>query len=117
MFVSSLSFKQPLSSAATSQWNSYFRDKEVLSQIVKDVRRLHPDMSFFQQKVLKKFNSNGNNCDVIGRTVASNATSIEIVKNTFGAIKAKQGRSRSFNEYDHCDESSEPLSVDEEYNW
>ncbi|XP_074600098.1 TBC1 domain family member 13 [Brevipalpus obovatus] len=107
----------PLSSAATSQWNSYFRDKEVLSQIVKDVRRLHPDMSFFQQKVLKKFNSNGNNCDVIGRTVASNATSIEIVQNTFGAIKAKQGRSRSFNEYDHCDETSEPLSVDEEYNW
>jgi len=73
-------------------------------------------MSFFQQKVPKRFHSGGNNCDVIGRTVTSNATSIEIVKNTFGAIKAKQERSRSFQEYDD-NETNEPLSIDEEYNW
>ena len=32
-----------------SQWQSFFKDNEVLLQIDKDVRRLCPDISFFSQ--------------------------------------------------------------------
>lgn len=31
-----------------SEWNSYFKDNVVLLQINKDVRRLCPDIAFFQ---------------------------------------------------------------------
>ncbi|KAI4471695.1 tbc1 domain family member gtpase-activating protein [Holotrichia oblita] len=39
----------PLSINPDSQWQTYFKDNEVLLQIDKDVRRLCPDISFFQQ--------------------------------------------------------------------
>ncbi|XP_075434737.1 TBC1 domain family member 13 isoform X2 [Ascaphus truei] len=39
----------PLNPNPESQWNTYFKDNEVLLQIDKDVRRLYPDMSFFQR--------------------------------------------------------------------
>uniref|UniRef100_A0A3B4F0A5 TBC1 domain family member 13 n=1 Tax=Pundamilia nyererei TaxID=303518 RepID=A0A3B4F0A5_9CICH len=32
-----------------SRWNTYFKDNEILLQIDKDVRRLYPDMAFFQR--------------------------------------------------------------------
>ncbi|EPY83303.1 TBC1 domain family member 13 [Camelus ferus] len=40
---------QPLNPNPDSRWNTYFRDNEVLLQIDKDVRRLCPDISFFQR--------------------------------------------------------------------
>lgn len=39
----------PLSERPGGAWNTYFKDNEVLLQIDKDVRRLCPDISFFQQ--------------------------------------------------------------------
>ncbi|CAG9767946.1 unnamed protein product [Ceutorhynchus assimilis] len=39
----------PLSINPDSTWSTYFKDNEVLLQIDKDVRRLCPDISFFQQ--------------------------------------------------------------------
>ncbi|XP_043090251.1 TBC1 domain family member 13 isoform X1 [Puntigrus tetrazona] len=39
----------PLNPNPDSQWNTYFKDNEVLLQIDKDVRRLYPDMAFFQR--------------------------------------------------------------------
>ncbi|XP_026461661.1 TBC1 domain family member 13 [Ctenocephalides felis] len=39
----------PLNANPESAWGAYFRDNEVLLQIDKDVRRLCPDISFFQQ--------------------------------------------------------------------
>ncbi|XP_048200183.1 TBC1 domain family member 13 isoform X2 [Perognathus longimembris pacificus] len=39
----------PLNPNPDSRWNTYFKDNEVLLQIDKDVRRLCPDMSFFQR--------------------------------------------------------------------
>ncbi|XP_032088860.1 TBC1 domain family member 13-like [Thamnophis elegans] len=39
----------PLNPNPNSQWNTYFKDNEVLLQIDKDVRRLYPDMAFFQR--------------------------------------------------------------------
>lgn len=47
----------PLNPAPTSQWNVYFKDNEILNQIFKDVRRLYPDISFFQQKIPKIWSS------------------------------------------------------------
>ncbi|XP_046386543.1 TBC1 domain family member 13 isoform X2 [Ischnura elegans] len=39
----------PLNLNPDSQWQTFFKDNEVLLQIDKDVRRLCPDISFFQQ--------------------------------------------------------------------
>ncbi|KRG05801.1 TBC1 domain family member 13 isoform X2 [Drosophila mojavensis] len=39
----------PLSEGPESAWNTFFNDNEFLLQIDKDVRRLCPDISFFQQ--------------------------------------------------------------------
>ncbi|KAH0955330.1 hypothetical protein HN011_003928 [Eciton burchellii] len=39
----------PLNLNPDSKWQTYFKDNEVLLQIDKDVRRLCPDISFFQQ--------------------------------------------------------------------
>ncbi|KOB77969.1 TBC1 domain family member 13, partial [Operophtera brumata] len=38
----------PLSISPDSEWNTYFKDNEVLLQIDKDARRLCPDINFFQ---------------------------------------------------------------------
>ncbi|XP_077974526.1 TBC1 domain family member 13-like [Styela clava] len=38
----------PLNPNPKSEWNSYFKDNDILLQIDKDVRRLCPDISFFQ---------------------------------------------------------------------
>ncbi|OWR43744.1 TBC1 domain family member 13 [Danaus plexippus plexippus] len=38
----------PLNMSPDSSWSTYFKDNEVLLQIDKDVRRLCPDISFFQ---------------------------------------------------------------------
>lgn len=39
----------PLSEGPDSAWSTFFKDNEFLLQIDKDVRRLYPDISFFQQ--------------------------------------------------------------------
>ncbi|CAF3998362.1 unnamed protein product [Rotaria sordida] len=43
-------FDHPLNSAPDSSWAVYFKENEVLLQIDKDVRRLCPDLSFFQRE-------------------------------------------------------------------
>ncbi|CAF4578379.1 unnamed protein product, partial [Rotaria sp. Silwood2] len=43
-------FDHPLNSAPDSSWAAYFKENEVLLQIDKDVRRLCPDLSFFQRE-------------------------------------------------------------------
>lgn len=44
-----LNIDHPLSDGPESAWSTFFKDNEVLLQIDKDVRRLCPDISFFQQ--------------------------------------------------------------------
>lgn len=39
----------PLNSGPSSEWDSYFKDNQILVQIDKDVRRLCPDLFFFQK--------------------------------------------------------------------
>uniref|UniRef100_A0AC35FJV0 Rab-GAP TBC domain-containing protein n=1 Tax=Panagrolaimus sp. PS1159 TaxID=55785 RepID=A0AC35FJV0_9BILA len=40
----------PLAEESTSEWKNFFRDNEVLIQIDRDVRRLRPEIEFFQKK-------------------------------------------------------------------
>lgn len=42
--------EHPLSSGKSSLWNQYFQDSELLEQIDRDVKRTHPDISFFSSK-------------------------------------------------------------------
>ena len=44
----------PLNPNPTSQWATYFKDNAVLLQIDKDVRRLCPDLNFFQVSSFSK---------------------------------------------------------------
>lgn len=46
---SSIVSDHPLSDGPESSWSTFFKDNEFLLQIDKDVRRLCPDISFFQQ--------------------------------------------------------------------
>lgn len=47
----SISTDHPLSDGPESAWSTFFKDNEFLLQIDKDVRRLCPDISFFQQVI------------------------------------------------------------------
>lgn len=50
----SIASDHPLSDGPESTWSTFFKDNEFLLQIDKDVRRLCPDISFFQQvKIVK----------------------------------------------------------------
>ncbi|KAI1290374.1 TBC1 domain family member 13 [Halotydeus destructor] len=106
----------PLNPAPSSQWNTYFKDNEVLSQILKDVRRLYPDISFFQQKVLKSFSSDSLTCDIIGRTSTSKPQSIDIIRNTFGGTQIKDNNKNGAGDDDVFHDL---IDVDdkEEYHW
>ncbi|KAM0929421.1 hypothetical protein ACQ4PT_001511 [Festuca glaucescens] len=42
--------EHPLSSGKSSLWNQYFQESEILEQIDRDVKRTHPDISFFSVK-------------------------------------------------------------------
>ncbi|KAK1643874.1 hypothetical protein QYE76_061679 [Lolium multiflorum] len=42
--------EHPLSSGKSSLWNKYFQESEILEQIDRDVKRTHPDISFFSVK-------------------------------------------------------------------
>uniref|UniRef100_A0ACD5X7W4 Uncharacterized protein n=2 Tax=Avena sativa TaxID=4498 RepID=A0ACD5X7W4_AVESA len=42
--------EHPLSSGKSSLWNKYFQESEILEQIDRDVKRTHPDISFFSAK-------------------------------------------------------------------
>lgn len=53
----SMTSDHPLSDGPESAWSTFFKDNEFLLQIDKDVRRLCPDISFFQQVGYMKINS------------------------------------------------------------
>ena len=112
------SILQPLNPAPTSQWNVYFRDNEVLSQIFKDVRRLYPDISFFQMKQAKSFSSeSGCACDIIGRTATTKPQSVDIVRSTFGGTQIKNNKSKSTADDDDVFDELLVSDDKEEYHW
>ena len=130
----------PLNPSPTSQWNVYFKDNEVLSQIFKDVRRLYPDISFFQQKTCKSYSKRptgpsrshsqtsdsrrNERCDIVGRPVFARAQSVDILRNTFGGVITKENRRKrasnsteSDDEIDDIDLLSYSSSDEAEYHW
>ena len=125
----------PLNPAPSSQWNVYFRDNEILSQIFKDVRRLYPDISFFQQKIpkyLTRSSDSGSDqrrgsftsdCDIIGRPSYTRTQSMDIVKNTFGGYTTRErmyGRNQPIDgkdEEDIVDSEIFSSQENEEFHW
>lgn len=105
--------------APSSQWSRYFRESEILSQIVKDVRRLYPDISFFQRKIQKSHRNCKFYLEIVGGPGAVKADSIDIIKNTFGMT---QIRKTSYKHVDQINDESINEDVikspsEEEYNW
>ncbi|XP_054156693.1 TBC1 domain family member 13-like [Oppia nitens] len=104
----------PLNTAPNSHWKNYFRDNEVLSQIYKDVRRLYPDISFFQQRIAKTF-TKSTACDVIGRT-SSKAYTIDVIRNCFGATEIRDNQ-KKYNTSDDNDFDSTKSLDGQEFHW
>lgn len=111
----------PLNTDPNSQWKSYFKENEILTQIDKDVRRLYPDMSFFQQKIARKFSST--HSDVMER-MNNTAQSVDVVKDCFGMTEVR--KNKSFANVNHPEEEKAAASAatgedgsinGEEFHW
>lgn len=91
----------PLSEGPESAWNTFFNDNEFLLQIDKDVRRLCPDISFFQQPTDYP-------CDMVvnskgerrlhQRVVPSVLTSANVERKGLGMTKVR-GKTKSKQNY------------------
>ncbi|KAF7494392.1 TBC1 domain family member 13 [Sarcoptes scabiei] len=97
----------PLNTDPNSNWKNYFRENEILQQIDKDVRRLYPDISFFQQKISKKFHSS--EFDVLDR-MNNSAQSVDVIKDCFGMIKMRKNKPFMAND-------SLKTDCDDEFHW
>ncbi|XP_037933212.1 TBC1 domain family member 13 isoform X2 [Teleopsis dalmanni] len=100
----------PLSEGPESAWNTFFNDNEFLLQIDKDVRRLCPDISFFQQPT--EFP-----CDIVAnskgerrlhqRVVPSILSSANVERKGLGVTKINLITKRSFESYSAMEEGQE----------
>jgi len=103
----------PLNPDPNSHWKTYFRENEILQQIDKDVRRLYPDMSFFQQKIAKKFNST--NSDIMER-MKNSSQSVDVVKDCFGNTEVRKNKCFRGYQTEEATNTGDG-SFDEEYHW
>uniref|UniRef100_A0A915J1P4 Rab-GAP TBC domain-containing protein n=1 Tax=Romanomermis culicivorax TaxID=13658 RepID=A0A915J1P4_ROMCU len=92
---------QPLNSCPTSTWTQYFQDNEVVAQINRDVRRLCPEISFFQMatdypcKLLQE-----HNVEPLSRRVNNVLLESEVlVKNRSGTTNLVNSRKLAVEEY------------------
>ncbi|KAL5290730.1 TBC1D13 family protein [Megaselia abdita] len=100
----------PLSEGPDSAWSTFFKDNEFLLQIDKDVRRLYPDISFFQQPT--EFP-----CDLVvnskgerrlhQRVVPSVFSSANVERKGLGMTKINLITKRSVENYEAMDEGQE----------
>ncbi|XP_059609339.1 TBC1 domain family member 13 [Phlebotomus argentipes] len=103
------SLDHPLSDGPESAWSTFFKDNEVLLQIDKDVRRLCPDISFFQQAT--EFpcevvvNSNGERR--LHSRVAPSRLSSANVEGKFGMTKINLITKRAQESYEAMEEGLE----------
>ncbi|XP_055702733.1 TBC1 domain family member 13 [Phlebotomus papatasi] len=99
----------PLSDGPESAWSTYFKDNEVLLQIDKDVRRLCPDISFFQQATefpcQVVVNSNGERR--LHSRVAPSKLSSANVEGKFGMTKINLITKRAQENYEAMEEGLE----------
>ena len=82
-------------------------------QSIKDVRRLYPDMSFFQQAIKKQFNST--NCDILGRANLD-AQSVDVVKDCFGVTERRHNKLASCSQMSQDDDEYHKED-NEEFHW
>lgn len=102
----------PLNPNPRSEWNSYFQDNEILNQIDKDVRRLCPDMSFFQTATpypCDALVNPANRSDRLYKRVQKNALQYENVsKNRSGMLAGGINKKKqAVHEYAALPEGSE----------
>ncbi|KAH9415688.1 TBC1 domain family member 13 [Dermatophagoides pteronyssinus] len=102
----------PLNTDPNSHWKNYFRENEILQQIDKDVRRLYPDISFFQQKIARKFDSSDS--DILSGRMNNSAHSIDVIKDCFGMTEIRKNKVYDQNQY------IDPMAADSndgEFHW
>jgi len=100
----------PLSEGPESHWSNYFKDNEVLLQIDKDVRRLCPDISFFQQPTEYPCDIvvNSNNERRLHKRVApSQLSSANVERKGLGMTKINLVLKRAVQTYEAMNEGSE----------
>ncbi|XP_035225794.1 TBC1 domain family member 13-like [Stegodyphus dumicola] len=103
----------PLNPNPDGKWMAYFKDNEVLLQINKDVRRLCPDISFFQQATDYPCESIVGKKDVeslrdrVEQTVLRSAN---VTRNRLGITNVSLFKKRAQEEYQH-------LSCGQEAHW
>lgn len=103
----------PLNPNPDSKWQTYFKDNEVLLQIDKDVRRLCPDISFFQQATYapcKKILENPHLERLHKRVAYTVLKSENVTRKGLGVTKIMLSKKKAYEEYS-------PLCEGQEAHW
>ncbi len=110
---------KPLNANPKSEWSSYFKDNEILLQIDKDVRRLCPDLSFFQKPTDYPVSEITQQQSLRKRIANTCFKSQEVYKNRYGvtSLTGKNGKNdTSSHEYD-LNEYKHLLDSGQEAHW
>lgn len=100
----------PLSDGPESNWNTFFKDNEVLLQIDKDVRRLCPDISFFQQATeypCESVVSHNRERKLHVRVAPTTLSSANVERKGLGVTKINLITKRATESYEAMDEGQE----------
>lgn len=100
----------PLSDGPESNWNTFFKDNEVLLQIDKDVRRLCPDISFFQQATefpCDSVVSHNRERKLHVRVAPTTLSSANVERKGLGVTKINLITKRATESYEAMDEGQE----------
>jgi hypothetical protein len=94
---------KPLSASPKSEWTSFFKDNEILIQIDKDVRRLCPDLSFFQKPTDFPSDEITQQQSLRKRVANTQLRSQDVYKNRYGitSVAVKYGKNVS-----NCDDAN-----------
>lgn len=101
----------PLSCATNSIWSEFFKENEVLSQIDKDVRRLCPDLSFFQQPT--KYPASFCSQSLRTRVEQANLQAMQVTKSKAGGSQLAKPKRR----YPSDDDGYQILAEGQEAHW
>jgi len=104
----------PLNPNPTSQWQSFFKDNEVLLQIDKDVRRLCPDLTFFQQATAHPnpvIMSGDNKEKLHTRVTQAQLVSQEVSRKGVGPSTLSNSRKKAVEDYNPI------MEVGQEAHW
>ena len=109
-------FNSAIFSNMGDEWNEFFADNEVLSQIDKDARRLYPDLGFFslptRNPATRAISSEYKLGCLRDRIQRANLDTFSSVKQRNGAKVMEQKRSSMNEDDDYC-----KLNPGEEANW